>query len=88
MEVDAPALRSTAIELEGGTPQEPVLYRLDKDEFSNGMATVRNNLLQIMNSNVFKSTDLRQLIVERSAAAFQAQLERTCTAESVLASSN
>ncbi|EAT85850.2 hypothetical protein SNOG_07199 [Parastagonospora nodorum SN15] len=34
--------------------EEPVLYRLDKDEFSNGMAAARNNLIQIMDDSVFK----------------------------------
>lgn len=43
---------------------EPILYRIDKDEFSNGMATVRNNLLQIMDNNAFKAADLRSLIID------------------------
>ena len=43
---------------------EPVLYRIDKDEFSSGMATVRNNLLQIMDNGVFKAADLRSLIID------------------------
>lgn len=42
----------------------PVLYRLDKDEFSSGMATVRNNLVQIMSDSVFHAKQIRQLIVE------------------------
>ena len=33
---------------QGKSKDAPVRYRLDKDEFSNGMATVRNNLVQIM----------------------------------------
>ena len=48
-----------------------VLYRLDKDEFSNGMATVRNNLLQIMDNSVFKSADLRSLIIENRSPTFK-----------------
>lgn len=50
--------------------QEPVLYRLDKDEFSNGMAAARNNLIQIMDDNVYKARDLRALIVDGRAPAF------------------
>ncbi|KAJ5027060.1 DNA replication factor Dna2-domain-containing protein [Bipolaris maydis] len=51
--------------------EEPVLYRLDKDEFSNGMAAARNNLIQIMDNNVFKAHDLRALIVDGRAPAFK-----------------
>ncbi|KNG51259.1 dna replication helicase dna2 [Stemphylium lycopersici] len=50
---------------------EPVLYRLDKDEFSNGMAAARNNLIQIMDDNVYKAQDLRALIVDGRAPAFK-----------------
>lgn len=50
---------------------EPVLYRLDKDEFSNGMATARNNMLQIMNDTVFKAADLRAMIVQDGAPRFK-----------------
>lgn len=51
--------------------EEPVLYRLDKDEFSNGMAAARNNLIQMMNDSVFKARELRSLIVEGNAPAFK-----------------
>lgn len=51
--------------------EPPVLYRLDKDEFSNGMAAARNNLIQIMDDNVYKARDLRSLIVELRAPAFK-----------------
>jgi DNA replication ATP-dependent helicase Dna2 len=51
--------------------EEPVLYRLDKDEFSNGMAAARNNLIQIMDDSVFKARDLRELIVDNRAPAFK-----------------
>ncbi|KAH0250984.1 hypothetical protein KCU71_g23453, partial [Aureobasidium melanogenum] len=47
-----------------GIEEAPIVYRLDKDEFSNGMATVRNNLLALMDDNIFRSADLRKLIVE------------------------
>ena len=57
------------------TPQyevdgKPVLYRLDKDEFSNGMAAARNNLIQIMDDSIYKARDLRALIVEGRAPIF------------------
>ena len=45
-------------------PEEQVLYRLDKDEFSNGMATVRNNLIRVMEKDLFGSQALRKLIIE------------------------
>ena len=51
--------------------EEPVLYRLDKDEFSNGMAAARNNLIQIMDDNVYKARDLREMIVDNRAPAFR-----------------
>lgn len=57
------------------TPQyevddKPVLYRLDKDEFSNGMAAARNNLIQIMDDSIYKARDLRALIIEGRAPVF------------------
>jgi DNA replication ATP-dependent helicase Dna2 len=51
--------------------EEPMLYRLDKDEFSNGMAAARNNLIQIMDNSVYKAHDLRALIVDGRAPAFK-----------------
>lgn len=45
-------------------PEEQVFYRLDKDEFSNGMATVRNNLIRVMEKDLFGSQALRKLIIE------------------------
>ncbi|KAE8850509.1 hypothetical protein PTNB85_00925 [Pyrenophora teres f. teres] len=53
------------------TDEEPVLYRLDKDEFSNGMAAARNNLIQIMDNSVYKAHDLRALIVDGRAPMFK-----------------
>jgi len=50
--------------------EEPTIYRLDKDEFSNGMATVRNNLLAIMDDSTYRSHELRQLLVEGRAPVF------------------
>lgn len=49
---------------------DPVLYRIDKDEFSNGMATVRNNLIRLMENDVFGTQALRKLIVEGVAPKF------------------
>ncbi|KAK5013370.1 DNA replication endonuclease-helicase Dna2, partial [Cryomyces antarcticus] len=50
---------------------EETLYRLDKDEFSNGMALVRNNLVQIMDDNNYRAFKLRSLIVENTAPIFK-----------------
>lgn len=51
-------------------PQAPALYRIDKDEFSNGMATVRNNLVRIMERDGFAAQSLRKLIIEGSSPKF------------------
>lgn len=56
------------------TPAEddsPMLYRLDKDEFSNGMATVRNNLIRVMEKDLFRARELRQLIIDQKAPTFK-----------------
>lgn len=50
--------------------QESVLYRIDKDEFSNGMATVRNNLIRLMDRDAFGAQALRRLIVEGATPTF------------------
>ena len=52
-------------------PDETVLYRLDKDEFSNGMAMIRNNLIHLMGKDVFGVQALRRLIVENVAPTFK-----------------
>ena len=52
-------------------PDEPTLYRLDKDEFSNGMAMIRNNLIRLMEKDVFGVQALRRLIVENVAPTFK-----------------
>lgn len=65
---------------EGATPglspgkvkKPPMRYRLDKDEFSNGMATVRNNLVQIMVNDVFGSREIRRLVVDLAPPTFKA----------------
>ena len=56
---------STPTELE-----EQVVYRLDKDEFSNGMAMVRNNLIRLMEKELFGVQALRGLIVEGVVPTF------------------
>jgi DNA replication ATP-dependent helicase Dna2 len=50
---------------------DSVVYRIDKDEFSNGMATVRNNLIRLMENDVFGTEALRRLIVEGLAPTFK-----------------
>ncbi|KAJ5203048.1 hypothetical protein N7449_005127 [Penicillium cf. viridicatum] len=52
-------------------PSEQLVYRIDKDEFSNGMAIVRNNLICIMDKDLFQARQLRRLIVEGQAPAFK-----------------
>ncbi|KAL9104273.1 MAG: hypothetical protein Q9163_000769 [Psora crenata] len=49
----------------------PLLYRLDKDEFSNGMALVRNNLIRLMEKDLFGVQALRRLIVEGVPPTFK-----------------
>ncbi|KAL2144855.1 hypothetical protein VTI28DRAFT_8415 [Corynascus sepedonium] len=49
---------------QGKIKEAPIRYRLDKDEFSNGMATVRNNLVQVMADGPFGSAEIRRLVVD------------------------
>ncbi|KAK5987854.1 DNA replication ATP-dependent helicase/nuclease DNA2 [Cladobotryum mycophilum] len=49
---------------QGKIKEAPVRYRLDQDEFSNGMATVRSNLVQMMANDVPAAVQIRQLIVD------------------------
>ncbi|KAK7418562.1 DNA replication endonuclease-helicase Dna2 [Neonectria punicea] len=51
--------------------EPPIRYRLDQDEFSNGMATVRNNLVQIMADDVPGARKIRNLIVDLVAPRFK-----------------
>jgi DNA replication ATP-dependent helicase Dna2 len=53
--------------------EQPVQYRLDKDEFSNGMATVRNNLIQVMAEGPSGSREIRSLVVDLNAPRFKTQ---------------
>ncbi|MCJ1387495.1 Tripartite DNA replication factor [Xylographa bjoerkii] len=65
-------------------PEEQVLYRLDKDEFSNGMATARNNLIRIMELDLFGAQALRKLVVEGVAPTFVPTAPMTFTTASQL----
>ncbi|MCJ1311458.1 Tripartite DNA replication factor [Agyrium rufum] len=56
-------------------PEEEVVYRLDKDEFSNGMATVRSNLIRVMEKGVFAAQSLRRLIIEDVAPRFESSIK-------------
>jgi DNA replication ATP-dependent helicase Dna2 len=62
---------STAVEAEGKIVEEPVRYRLDKDEFSNGMATARNNIIQVMRNDQLGSHKIRGLVVDLNAPRFK-----------------
>ncbi|CAI6246025.1 unnamed protein product [Periconia digitata] len=67
--------KDVATQPEFHVAEEPVSYRLDKDEFSNGMAAARNNLIQIMDDSVHKAKTLRSLIVEGRPPTFETQPE-------------
>lgn len=62
---------ATAEESTNRIVEEPIQYRLDKDEFSNGMATTRNNLIQIMADGSFGSREIRELVVDLKAPRFK-----------------
>ena len=49
---------------QGKIKEAPIRYRVDKDEFSNGMATVRNNLVRVMADGPFGSAEIRRLVVD------------------------
>lgn len=63
---------ASADEARGKAKEPPVRYRLDKDEFSNGMATVRNNLLQLMANEAPAAAQMRRLVVDLAAPRFKA----------------
>lgn len=50
-----------------------IQYRLDKDEFSNGLATVRSNLVQVMAKDSFGSREIRNLVVDLVKPRFKTQ---------------
>ena len=55
---------ASQVEAEGKIKEPPIRYRLDQDEFSNGMATVRNNLVQMMADDIPGSRQIRRLVVD------------------------
>ncbi|KAL6873006.1 DNA replication factor Dna2 domain-containing protein [Trichoderma novae-zelandiae] len=57
---------------QGKLKEPPIRYRLDQDEFSNGMATVRNNLIQMMANDVPAAVQIRNLIVDLVPPRFKA----------------
>ncbi|KAL4729282.1 DNA replication endonuclease-helicase Dna2 [Fusarium chlamydosporum] len=63
---------ATQDETNGKIKEAPIRYRLDQDEFSNGMATVRNNLVQMMADDIFGARQIRRLIVDLEAPKFKA----------------
>lgn len=58
-------------ESQGKIKEPPIRYRLDKDEFSNGMALVRNNIVSIMADDRFVSEKIRRLIVDLEPPSFK-----------------
>ncbi|KAJ5280981.1 Dna2/Cas4 domain of unknown function DUF83 [Penicillium angulare] len=50
---------------------ERVIYRIDKDEFSNGMANIRNNLVCTMDKDLAQARHLRRLIIEGEPPVFK-----------------
>ena len=51
--------------------EKPIKYRLDKDEFSNGMVTARNNLIQVMADGPSGSRQIRGLVVDLNAPRYK-----------------
>ncbi|CAG9943887.1 unnamed protein product [Clonostachys rosea f. rosea IK726] len=58
-------------EARGKDEVPPIRYRLDQDEFSNGMATVRNNLVQMMADDIPHARRMRQVIVDMEPPRFK-----------------
>jgi len=70
---------------DGGTAAQ--LYRLDKDEFSNGLALVRNNLVTLMSSHPI-DTKLRNQVIAGSKPAFATSFNPPCVPPSQLGEMN
>lgn len=51
--------------------EPPIRFRLDKDEFSNGMALVRNNIVSVMADSGSGSEKIRRLVVDLEAPEFK-----------------
>lgn len=62
---------ATQDESRGKIKEPPIRYRLDQDEFSNGMATVRNNLVQMMADDVPGVRKIRHLVVDLKTPRFK-----------------
>ncbi len=56
--------------LDDATAEFPMLYRIDKDEFNNGMATVRNNLVQVMTNAHVGCRETRSRVVDGRGPSF------------------
>ncbi|UNI18255.1 DNA helicase [Purpureocillium takamizusanense] len=69
--MDVAAEGAPADQTQGKIKEPPIRYRLDQDEFSNGMATVRNNLVQMMANDVPTAPRIRSLIVDLAAPRFK-----------------
>ena len=66
--VDDANLPGTVVPEDSG---EATVYRLDKDEFGNGMATVRNNLVRAMEHDLFGARSIRSLVIEGATPTFR-----------------
>ena len=65
----------------------PTLYRLDKDEFSNGLSIIRSNLVTLMSTHPIH-TKLRKQIVANSTPSFTASTAPPSVRESQLTEMN
>ena len=61
---------ASAEQSEGRLREPPIRYRLDKDEYSNGMALVRNNLVAVMTDTPL-CRDVRRLVVDLAPPSFK-----------------
>ena len=55
------------------TSPDNLLYRIDKDEFSSGMALVRAHLVSIMAHDVPHASKIRSLVVDNAPPSFRSQ---------------
>lgn len=63
--------RASATTAQSDGSEEEMVYRLDKDEFSNGMAIVRSNIVAMMERDLFQAKKLRRLIVDGMSPVFR-----------------
>lgn len=56
---------------QGKIKESPIKFRLDKDEFSNGMALVRNNIVSIMTNSELGYEKIRHLVVDLEPPEFK-----------------